>query len=85
VRLAAGRRGQVRACFGTCRPGVLDAVDGLPEPIAIVPLFLAEGLLLSPVRALASERGWQVAEPLMERAADLVRRRYDAARARSVS
>jgi sirohydrochlorin cobaltochelatase len=79
ARLAVGRHGQVRACFGTCRPGIADVVDGLPEPIAILPLFLAEGLLLSPVRALASERGWQIAEPLMERAAALVRHRYDAA------
>jgi sirohydrochlorin ferrochelatase len=79
ARLAAGRRGQVRACFGTCRPGVAEVVDGLPEPIAIVPLFLAEGLLLSPVRVLASERGWQIAEPLLERAAALVRKRYETA------
>jgi sirohydrochlorin cobaltochelatase len=79
ARLAAGRRGQVRACFGTCRPGVAEVVDGLPAPIAVVPLFLAEGLLLSPVRALASERGWLIAEPLMERAAALVRQRYDSA------
>jgi sirohydrochlorin cobaltochelatase len=77
ARLAAHRSGQVRACFGTCQPGVLEVLDGVPEPIAIVPLFLAEGLLLSPVRALASERGWRVAEPLMERAAPLVRHRYD--------
>jgi sirohydrochlorin cobaltochelatase len=77
ARLAAHRDGQVCACFGTCQPGVLEVLDGVPEPIAIVPLFLAEGLLLSPVRALASERGWRVAEPLMERAAPLVRHRYD--------
>jgi hypothetical protein len=31
------------------------------------------------VRALAAERGWQIAEPLGERAAGLVRRRYDSA------
>jgi sirohydrochlorin cobaltochelatase len=79
ARLTVGRRGQVRACFGTCRPRVAEVVDGLPEPIAVVPLFLAEGLLLSPVRALASERGWLIAEPLMELAAALVRQRYDSA------
>jgi sirohydrochlorin cobaltochelatase len=79
ARLAAGRRSPVRACFGTCAPGVADAFDGLPEPIAILPLFLAEGLLLSPVRALVSQHGWQIAEPLGERAADLVRRRYESA------
>jgi sirohydrochlorin cobaltochelatase len=78
-RLAVGRGSPVRACFGTCAPGVLDVLDGLPEPIAILPLFLAEGLLLSPARALASQRGWQIAEPLGARAADLVRQRYDSA------
>jgi sirohydrochlorin cobaltochelatase len=77
ARLAEARRGRVRACFGTCRPGVVDVLDGLPEPIAAVPLFLAEGLLLAPLRKLASERGWQMTEPLAERAADLVRKRYE--------
>jgi sirohydrochlorin cobaltochelatase len=79
ARLANGRLGLVRACFGTCRPGVSDVVDGLPEPIAILPLFLAQGLLLGHVRELASERGWRIAEPLGERAADLVLQRYDRA------
>ena len=79
TRLAQGRRNPVRACFGTCPPGVADVIEGLPEPIAILPLFLAEGLLLAPVRALAAERGWRIAEPLWERAAGLVRRRYDSA------
>ena len=78
--LARGRRHPVRACFGTCAPGVADVLDGLGEPIGILPLFLAEGLLLSPVRALASQRGWRIAEPLGERAADLVIQRYDTAR-----
>jgi len=81
TRLAEDRAGPVRACFGTCRPGVTDVLDGLPEPIAAVPLFLAEGLLFAPLRKLASERGWQLAEPLGERAADLVRKRYETARA----
>jgi sirohydrochlorin cobaltochelatase len=79
ARLAAGRRSPVRACFGTCAPGVADVLDGLPEPIAIQPLFLADGLLLSPVRELAFHHGWRMAEPLAERAADLVRKRYDTA------
>lgn len=78
TRLAAGRRGLVRACFGTCRPGVGDVLDGLPEPVAVLPLFLAEGLLLKPLRTLSSERGWQMAEPLGERAAGLVQQRYQA-------
>jgi sirohydrochlorin cobaltochelatase len=81
ARLARGRRNPVRACFGTCPPRVTDVLEGLSEPIAILPLFLADGLLLSPVRALAAERGWRFAEPLGERAAGLVRQRYnDAAR-----
>jgi sirohydrochlorin cobaltochelatase len=79
-RLAAGRHGLVRACFGTSRPGVADVLDGLAEPISVLPLFLAEGLLLAPLRTLAAERGWQLAEPLGERAADLVLRRYKHAR-----
>jgi sirohydrochlorin cobaltochelatase len=78
-RLAERRSGPVRACFGTCRPGVADVIDGLGEPIAVLPLFLAEGLLLAPVRKLAAERGWRLAEPLGERAADLVLKRYEAA------
>jgi hypothetical protein len=80
-RLAEGRQGPVRACFGTCRPRVTDVLDGMAEPVAALPLFLAEGLLLSPLRTLASERGWQMTEPLAERAAELVRKRYDAAHA----
>ena len=79
-RLAAGRHGLVRACFGTSRPGVADVLDGLAEPISVLPLFLAEGLLLAPLRTLAADRGWQLAEPLGERAADLVLRRYKHAR-----
>lgn len=78
TRLAAGRRGLVRACFGTCRPGVGDVLEDLPEPVAVLPLFLAEGLLLKPLRTLSSERGWQMAEPLGERAAGLVQQRYQA-------
>jgi sirohydrochlorin cobaltochelatase len=79
-RLTEGRQGLVRACFGTCRPGVVDVLDGLAEPIAVLPLFLAEGLLLAPPRSLAAERGWQMAEPLGVRAADLVLKRYKLAR-----
>jgi sirohydrochlorin cobaltochelatase len=80
ARLARDRRRPVRACFGTCAPGVADVVDELGEPVAILPLFLAEGLLLSPVRALAAQHGWRIATPLGERAAELVRQRYDSAR-----
>ena len=82
ARLARGRGRPVRACFGTCAPRVADVLDGLPGPIAVLPLFLAEGLLLSPVRELASRQGWQMVEPLGERAAELVRQRYESARER---
>jgi hypothetical protein len=58
---------------------VLDVLDGLPEPVAALPLFLADGLLLAPLRTLASQRGWRMAEPLGERAADLVQKRYQTA------
>jgi sirohydrochlorin cobaltochelatase len=85
ARLARGRRQPVRACFGTCAPGVADVLDELGEPVAIVPLFLAEGLLLSPVRALAAQHGWRMAAPLGERAAELVGLRYDSARVRHAS
>jgi sirohydrochlorin cobaltochelatase len=85
ARLARGRRQPVRACFGTCAPGVADLLDEVGEPVAILPLFLAEGLLLTPVRALAAHRGWRIATPLGERAAELVRQRYDRARAQLAS
>ena len=55
-------------------------LDGLPEPIAVLPLFLADGLLLDPLRALSAERGWAMIEPLGDRAAAIVLRRYDGAR-----
>ena len=42
----------------------------------ILPLFLADGLLLDPVRTLAAERGWTMVEPLGERAAGVVLDRY---------
>ena len=68
-----------RAAFATCAPRPAEVLDQLPEPIAILPLFLADGLLLDPVRTLAAERGWTMVEPLGERAADLVLERYRAA------
>ena len=55
-------------------------MNGLPEPVAVVPLFLTDGLLLTSVRELAAQRGWQMAEPLGERAAELVLLRYHSAR-----
>ncbi len=80
ARLSAGRPGQVRAAFGTTDPRPASLLDGLPEPIAVLPLFLADGLLLDPLRALSAERGWAMIEPLGDRAAAIVLRRYDGAR-----
>jgi len=80
ARLADGRRGDVRAAFGTCAPRVTDVLDGLTPPVALWPLFLADGLLLDPLRRLADERGWPLVEPLGAQAAPLVLARYVAAR-----
>ena len=44
--------------------------------MAILPLFLADGLLLDPARTLAAGHGWTLVEPMGERAADLVLERY---------
>jgi hypothetical protein len=51
-------------------------LDQLGEAIAVLPLFLSDGLLLEPIRALAAERGWTMVEPLGERAAVVVLDRY---------
>jgi sirohydrochlorin cobaltochelatase len=80
ARLADGRRGHVRAAFGTCAPRVADVLDDLTPPVALWPLFLADGLLLDPLRRLADERGWTLVEPLGAQAAPLVLSRYAAAR-----
>ncbi len=82
ARLADGRRGDVRAAFGTCSPRVAAVLPELHAPVALWPLFLADGLLLDPLRRLADEHGWPLVEPLGERAAPLVLARYAAARAR---
>lgn len=83
ARLGARRHTTARAAFGTCAPraeDVLAELTPLGRPIAIVPLFLADGLLLDPMRARAAERGWLMTDPLGDRAATIVRRRYDSAR-----
>ena len=72
-------RPPVRAAFATCSPRPADVVDELSHPVAVLPLFLADGLLLDPVRTLAAERGWTMVEPLGERAAGIVLDRYRAA------
>ncbi|GAB2567434.1 sirohydrochlorin chelatase [Microlunatus antarcticus] len=82
ARLADGRRGDVRAAFGTCAPRVADVLEDLTAPVALWPLFLADGLLLDPLRRLADERGWTLVEPLGAQAAPLVLARYAAARDR---
>ena len=48
-----GRRGRSGRPFATCaREACRDAGPELPEPVAILPLFLADGLLLDPARTL---------------------------------
>jgi sirohydrochlorin cobaltochelatase len=69
----------VRAAFATCSPRPAEVVDQLRDPVAVLPLFLADGLLLDPARALTAERGWTMVEPLGERAAGIVLDRYRAA------
>ncbi len=78
-----GRRRGVRAeaAFGTCAPRADAVLTSLGEPVTIVPLFLAEGLLLDPMRRRADEQGWRMTPPLAVRAAPLVVHRYDGARA----
>ena len=56
--LSATREGGVRVGFGTAEPRASAVLAELREPIAIVPLFLAPGLLLEPMEAMAAERGW---------------------------
>ena len=80
TRLSDARRGDVRAAFGTCDPRVAAVLDELNPPVALWPLFLADGLLLDPLRRLAEERGWPVVAPLGAQAAPLVLARYAAAR-----
>ena len=79
---AVGRPAGARSGRRSARPihGPPSVLDGLPEPIAVLPLFLADGLLLDPLRALSAERGWPMIEPLGDRAAAIVLRRYDGAR-----
>ena len=57
-----------------------DVLGHLTPPVALWPLFLADGLLLDPLRNLADERGWPLVEPLGAQAAPLVLARYAAAR-----
>jgi sirohydrochlorin cobaltochelatase len=70
------RSAPVVAAFATCSPRPAEVLDALPEPVAILPLFLADGLLLDPARTLATSHGWTLVEPLAERAAEVVLERY---------
>lgn len=76
ARLACGRRGRVRAAFGTCAPRVDDVLPDLAGPVTVWPLFLADGLLLDPLRSRAAAHGWTFVEPLGALAAPLVLARY---------
>ncbi|HEY5820717.1 MAG TPA: CbiX/SirB N-terminal domain-containing protein [Propionibacteriaceae bacterium] len=79
TRLGVRHGTAARAAFGTCAPR-FDAVrPELADPVAIVPLFLAEGLLLDPMRSRATEEGWLMSAPLADLAAPIVRDRYDRA------
>jgi sirohydrochlorin ferrochelatase len=86
-RLGAGRDGAVRAGFATTEPRAGAVLTELAEltgatelsgraTLIVLPLFLAPGLLLDPVLASAAERGWTLLEPLAERAAPVLVRRY---------
>ena len=79
ARLSRRRFGPVQAAYATCPPRPADLLDALPDPVAILPLFLADGLLLEPARTLAASHGWTLVEPLGERAADVVLERYRSA------
>lgn len=76
ARIERQRSRPVRAAFATCAPRPAEVLDQLGEPVAILPLFLADGLLLDAARTLAAARGWVLVEPLGERVAGLVLDRY---------
>jgi len=78
ARLDAGRPGQVRAAFGTADPRPAAVLPELGETVAVVPLFLAPGLLMRSVTETAAAHGWTVAPPLGDLAAPLVLRRWAA-------
>lgn len=79
ARLDDGRPGPVRAAFGTADPRPAVVLSELGDTVAVVPLFLAPGLLLRSVTETATAHGWTVAPPLGDLAAPLVLRRWAAA------
>ena len=77
---ASTRRGPVRAVFATTAPRAADALaESGDTPPVVVSLFLAPGLLLDQVAAVATARGVLVTEPLGVAMAQSVLDRYDAA------
>jgi len=81
ARLQSVRSAPVLAAFGTNEPRPEAVIDQLPEPWAILPLFLSPGLLLDPLTDFAAERGCPMAGPIGVGAAAVVADRY----ARAVS
>jgi sirohydrochlorin cobaltochelatase len=76
ARLATARARPALAAFGTMEPRPEVVLAALPEPIAVVPLFLSPGTLLNPMAELAARRGWPMAGPIGTAAAALVADRY---------
>ncbi|SDO29049.1 Sirohydrochlorin ferrochelatase [Nakamurella panacisegetis] len=77
---SSGRRGPVRAVFATTAPRATDALaESWTTVPGVVSLFLAPGLLLDQVRAVAEPRGVVVTPPLGTAMARSVLDRYDAA------
>ena len=77
---ASTRRGAVRAVYATAEPRAAQALaESWDSPPAVVALFLAPGLLLDQVAAVADARGVTVTTPLGTALAQSVLDRYDAA------
>ena len=79
ARLERDHSAPVRVAFATCAPRPAEVLDQLGETVAVLPLFLSDGLLLDPVRTLAAEHDWSVLEPMGERVAGIVLHRYRSA------
>jgi sirohydrochlorin ferrochelatase len=75
-RLELVRSAPVLAAFGTSEPRPEAVLDVLPEPRAIMPLFLSPGLLLDPLIELAGKHGWPIADPIGVGAASVIADRY---------
>lgn len=73
------RRGRVSVGFGTREPRGRDLVATATEPLVVVPLFVAPGLLLDALRTTATQHGVRVLPPLGTALAALAASRYTAA------